>query len=48
MRAGFFIPCYVHQFYPQVAIATIQFLEKIGVEMVYPPNQTCCGHLMAN
>jgi L-lactate dehydrogenase complex protein LldE len=48
MRAGLFIPCYVDQFYPQVAIATLQLLEKLGVEVVYPPNQTCCGQPMAN
>jgi L-lactate dehydrogenase complex protein LldE len=48
MKAGLFIPCYVDQFYPQVAIATLQLLEKLGVEVVYPPNQTCCGQPMAN
>ena len=48
MRAGLFIPCYVDQFYPQIAIATLQLLEKLGVEVVYPANQTCCGQPMAN
>ncbi len=48
MRAGLFIPCYIDQFYPQVAIATLQLLEKLGVEVVYPTNQTCCGQPMAN
>ncbi|WP_301922774.1 (Fe-S)-binding protein [Ferruginibacter sp.] len=48
MKAGLFIPCYVDQFYPQVAIATLQLLEKLGVQVVYPPNQTCCGQPMAN
>lgn len=48
MRVGLFIPCYVDQFYPGVAIATLQLLEKLGVEVVYPKNQTCCGQPMAN
>src|ERR1700754_1460373 len=48
MRVGLFIPCYVDQFYPQVAIATLELLEKFGCEVVYPPNQTCCGQPMAN
>jgi L-lactate dehydrogenase complex protein LldE len=48
MRVGLFIPCYVDQFYPQVAIATLQLLEKYGCEVVYPPKQTCCGQPMAN
>lgn len=48
MRVGLFIPCYVNQFYPQVAIATLQLLEKNGCNVVYPINQTCCGQPMAN
>lgn len=48
MKVALFIPCYVDQFYPQVAIATLQVLEKLGVEVVYPRQQTCCGQPMAN
>lgn len=48
MRVGLFIPCYVDQFYPKVAIATLQLLEKLGVDVHYPTNQTCCGQPMAN
>jgi L-lactate dehydrogenase complex protein LldE len=48
MKVGLFIPCYIDQFYPQVAIATLQLLEKIGCEVHYPLNQTCCGQPMAN
>lgn len=48
MRVGLFIPCYVDQFYPQVAVASLQLLEKLGCEVHYPLNQTCCGQPMAN
>jgi L-lactate dehydrogenase complex protein LldE len=48
MKVGLFIPCYVDQFYPQVAIATLQLLEKHGCEVAYPKAQTCCGQPMAN
>jgi L-lactate dehydrogenase complex protein LldE len=48
MKVGLFIPCYVNQFYPQVGIATLELLEKLGCEVVYPPGQTCCGQPMAN
>jgi len=48
MKVGLFIPCYIDQFYPQVAIATLELLEKAGCEVVYPPDQTCCGQPMAN
>jgi L-lactate dehydrogenase complex protein LldE len=48
MRVGLFIPCYIDQFYPQVGIATLQLLQKLGCEVVYPQGQTCCGQPMAN
>lgn len=48
MRVGLFVPCYVDQFYPGAAIATLQLLERLGVDVVYPKNQTCCGQPMAN
>ena len=48
MTAALFVPCYIDQFYPQVAIATLEVLEKAGVSVVYPPKQTCCGQPMAN
>jgi L-lactate dehydrogenase complex protein LldE len=48
MNVGLFIPCYVDQFYPQVAIATLQVLEKLQCTVTYPLRQTCCGQPMAN
>lgn len=48
MKVALFIPCYVDQFYPNVAIATLELLEKYGCEVSYPKNQTCCGQPMAN
>jgi len=48
MTVGLFIPCYVNQLYPNAAIATLQLLEKLGVTVVYPNDQTCCGQPMAN
>ncbi|MBD1394368.1 (Fe-S)-binding protein [Mucilaginibacter glaciei] len=48
MTVGLFIPCYVDQFYPGAAIASLQLLEKLGVTVVYPTRQTCCGQPMAN
>jgi len=43
-----FIPCYVDQFYPAVGLATARVLERLGVKVVYPEAQTCCGQPMAN
>ncbi|MEO8304758.1 MAG: (Fe-S)-binding protein [Betaproteobacteria bacterium] len=48
MKVGLFIPCYVDAFFPEVGIATLELLERLGVEVVYPLDQTCCGQPMAN
>mgnify|MGYP002654423397 FL=1 len=48
MNVGLFIPCYIDQFYPNVGIATLQLLEKLGCNVSFPLNQTCCGQPMAN
>lgn len=48
LNVGLFIPCYVDQFYPQVAIATLELLEKCGCHVEFPMKQTCCGQPMAN
>lgn len=48
MEVALFIPCYIDQFYPQVGIATLELLEKLGCKVSYPLNQTCCGQPMAN
>jgi len=48
MTVGLFIPCYIDQFYPNAAIATLNLLKKLGVDVVYPTRQTCCGQPMAN
>jgi L-lactate dehydrogenase complex protein LldE len=45
---GLFIPCYIDQFYPNVAIATLELLEKLGCKVTYPLGQTCCGQPMSN
>ena len=48
MTVGLFIPCYIDQFYPQVAVATLELLERLDCKVVFPLNQTCCGQPMAN
>jgi L-lactate dehydrogenase complex protein LldE len=43
-----FIPCYMDAFEPEVGIATLELLEKLGCKVDYPFDQTCCGQPMAN
>lgn len=48
MKVGLFIPCYIDAIYPEVGIATLTLLEKLGVEVGFPLEQTCCGQPMTN
>ena len=48
MKVALFIPCYIDQFYPKVGIATLELLEKLGCDVSFPLEQTCCGQPMAN
>ncbi len=42
-RVGLFVSCLIDQFYPRVGFDTVRVLERAGLEVVVPPNQTCCG-----
>ncbi|CAO4167332.1 (Fe-S)-binding protein [Methylorubrum populi] len=48
MRIGLFVPCYVDAFEPEVGIATLELLERFGLTVEYPYDQTCCGQPMTN
>jgi L-lactate dehydrogenase complex protein LldE len=38
-----FIPCFVDQLYPETGFNMVKVLEKLGCEVHYNTNQTCCG-----
>lgn len=38
-----FIPCYIDQFFPDIARATAEILTRQGVPIAFPEEQTCCG-----
>jgi len=42
-RVALFVTCMVDMIYPAVGMATAELLERLGVEVVFPPAQTCCG-----
>jgi len=47
-QVALFVPCYVDAFFPEVAVATLELLERFGCDVHYPLDQTCCGQPMAN
>jgi L-lactate dehydrogenase complex protein LldE len=42
-RVALFVTCMVDMIYPEVGMATVELLERHGVEVVFPTEQTCCG-----
>jgi len=43
-----FVPCYVDQFFPHVAIAALTVLERLGIAVDVPEGAACCGQPSAN
>lgn len=48
MRIALFVTCVNDTFAPQAARATVTVLERLGHEVVFPEDQTCCGQMHAN
>ncbi|HEX6291947.1 MAG TPA: (Fe-S)-binding protein [Herpetosiphonaceae bacterium] len=42
-RATLFITCIIDQIYPEIGEAVVTVLERLGVEVGFPLDQTCCG-----
>jgi L-lactate dehydrogenase complex protein LldE len=42
-RVALFVTCMVDMIYPEVGLATVDLLERHGVEVIFPVEQTCCG-----
>jgi L-lactate dehydrogenase complex protein LldE len=42
-RVALFVTCMVDMLYPEVGMATAELLERLGLEVVFPYEQTCCG-----
>ncbi|MBI5385236.1 MAG: (Fe-S)-binding protein [Verrucomicrobia bacterium] len=43
MTVTLFIPCFVDLLYPQVGIAMVKILEKLGHKVECPDSPACCG-----
>ncbi len=47
-RTALFVPCYVDQLRPETGLATARVLERLGLEVDFPRDQTCCGQPLVN
>jgi L-lactate dehydrogenase complex protein LldE len=43
VRVALFVPCYVDQINPEVGVSAVRVLRRLGVDVIYPERQTCCG-----
>ncbi len=48
MRIGLFVTCLVDALFPSVGRATVTVLERLGHEVTFPQEQTCCGQMHIN
>ncbi|MBZ5727093.1 MAG: (Fe-S)-binding protein [Acidobacteriia bacterium] len=42
-RVSLFVTCLVDQLFPKVGMAMAAVLERLGYQLDFPENQTCCG-----
>ncbi|MFG2116928.1 (Fe-S)-binding protein [Streptomyces sp. NPDC048718] len=48
MRIGLFATCLGDTLFPDAVKATAVLLSRLGHELVFPPDQTCCGQMHVN
>jgi L-lactate dehydrogenase complex protein LldE len=48
VRASLFITCFNDTMFPETGKAVVRILERLGVEVDFPFEQTCCGQMHFN
>ncbi|MEA2364663.1 MAG: L-lactate dehydrogenase complex protein LldE [Thermoleophilaceae bacterium] len=48
MRVGLFVTCLGDTLFPSTGQAVVRVLERLGVEVEFPDEQTCCGQMHTN
>jgi L-lactate dehydrogenase complex protein LldE len=48
MNVALFITCFNDTLFPQAGRATVQVLERLGLTVEFPEEQTCCGQMHFN
>ena len=48
MRIALFVTCLGDTLFPEAAQATVRILQRLGHEVVFPEEQTCCGQMHLN
>jgi L-lactate dehydrogenase complex protein LldE len=48
VRVALFITCFNDTLFPETGRATVEVLERLGIEVDFPLSQTCCGQMHFN
>ncbi len=48
MRVALFVTCVTDTLFPEAGRATVEVLERLGHQVAFPLEQTCCGQMHAN
>lgn len=48
MRTALFVTCINDTLFPGTGVATVKLLERLGVEVEFPTEQSCCGQMHYN
>jgi L-lactate dehydrogenase complex protein LldE len=48
VRVSLFVTCFNDTLFPQTGRATVRLLERLGCEVDFPLEQTCCGQMHMN
>jgi len=48
VRVGLFVTCLGDTLFPSAGQAVVRLLERLGVEVEFPEEQTCCGQMHLN
>jgi L-lactate dehydrogenase complex protein LldE len=48
MRVSLFITCLADTLFPETGRAVVRLLERLGHEIEFPEEQTCCGQMHLN
>ncbi|MDQ3105727.1 MAG: (Fe-S)-binding protein [Actinomycetota bacterium] len=48
MGVALFVTCLADTMFPSVGQATVRVLARLGHQVVFPPEQTCCGQMHIN
>ena len=48
VRVALFVTCFNDTLFPQTGRAVVELLERLGCEVAFPEEQTCCGQMHFN